>query len=93
MENAFSMKIDIDLKSGFLQNLKREVLDSLNTEERAIIEVSTGEMGNKPDAVKLGWLKMRTKEAWTKQRYTKALGRTMEKLREAVAAAEKSKSD
>ena len=89
--SAFSMKIDIDLKSGFLQNLKREVLDSLNTEERAIIEVSTGEMGNKPDAVKLGWLKMRTKETWTKQRYTKALGRTMEKLREAVAAAEKNK--
>jgi hypothetical protein len=87
------MKFDIDLKSGFLQNLKREVLDSLNTEERAIIEVSTGEMGNKPDAVKLGWLKMRTKETWTKQRYTKALGRTMEKLREAVAAAEKNKSD
>ncbi|MGA6974350.1 MAG: hypothetical protein ABSD30_09305 [Candidatus Binatus sp.] len=87
------MKIDIDLKSGFLQNLKREVLDSLNTEERAIIEVSTGEMGNKPDAVKLGWLKMRTKETWTKQRYTKALGRTMEKLREAVAQAEKNKAD
>ena len=87
------MKIDIDLKSGFLQNLKREVLDSLNTEERAIIEVSTGEMGNKPDAVKLGWLKMRNKETWTKQRYTKALGRTMEKLREAVAQAEKNKSD
>ena len=87
------MKIDIDLKSGFLQNLKREVLDSLNTEERAIIEVSTGEMGNKPDAVKLGWLKMRTKATWTKQRYTKALGRTMEKLREAVAQAEKNKSD
>ncbi len=87
------MKIDIDLKSGFLQNLKREVLESLNTEERAIIEVSTGEMGNKPDAVKLGWLKMRTKETWTKQRYTKALGRTMEKLREAVAQAEKNKSD
>ena len=64
------MKIDIDLKAGFLQNLKREVLDSLNVEERAIIEVSTGEMGNKPDAVKLGWLKMRTKETWTKQRYT-----------------------
>ena len=87
------MKIDIDLKSGFLQNLKREVLDSLNTEERAIIEVSTGEMGNKPDAVKLGWLKMRTKETWTKQRYNKALGRTMEKLREAVAAADKNKND
>ncbi len=87
------MKFDVDLKSGFLQNLKREVLDSLNVEERAIIEVSTGEMGNKPDAVKLGWLKMRTKETWTKQRYTKALGRTMEKLRESVAAAEKNKSD
>ena len=57
----------------------------------AIIEVSTGEMGNKPDAVKLGWLKMRTKETWTKQRYNKALARTMEKLREAVAAAEKNK--
>jgi len=87
------MKFDIDLKSGFLQSLKREVLDSLNTEERAIIEVSTGEMGNKPDAVKLGWLKMRTKESWTKQRYTKALGRTMAKLRDAVAAAEKNKQD
>jgi len=86
-----TVKIDIDLKSGFLQGLKRELLDSLSVEERAIIEVSTGEMGNKPDAVKLGWLKMRTKESWTKQRYTKALGRTMEKLREAVAAAEKNK--
>ena len=83
------MKIDIDLKAGFLQNLKREVLDALSVEERAIIEVSTGEMGNKPDAVKLGWLKMRTKETWSKQRYTKALARTMEKLREAVAQAEK----
>jgi hypothetical protein len=31
---------------------------------------------------------MRTKETWTKQRYTKALARTMEKLREAVAQAE-----
>ncbi|HYL58490.1 MAG TPA: hypothetical protein VEU51_06435 [Candidatus Acidoferrales bacterium] len=83
------MKIDIDLKAGFLQSLKREVLDSLNVEEKAIIEVSTGEMGNKPDAVKLGWLKMRTKETWTKQRYTKALARTMARLREAVAQAEK----
>jgi len=80
------MKIDIDLKSGFLQSLKRDVLARLSPEERAIIEVSTGEMGNKPDAVKLGWLKMRTKETWTKQRYLKALDRTMEKLREAVSA-------
>ncbi|HEX3409630.1 MAG TPA: hypothetical protein VHS07_05085 [Candidatus Binataceae bacterium] len=75
------MKIDIDLKAGFLQELKREVLATLNPEERALIEVSTGDMGNKPDAVKLGWLKMRTKEAWTKQRYTRALDALMKKLR------------
>ena len=80
------MKIDIDLKAGFLQSIKREVLATLTAEELAVIEVSTGEMGNKPDAVKLGWLKMRTKESWTKQRYTKALNRTIGKLREAVAA-------
>src|SRR5438045_2896632 len=75
------MKIDIDLKSGFLQSLKREVLATLTAEERALIEVSTGEMGNKPDAVKMGWLKMRTKETWTKQRYTRALNELMKKLR------------
>jgi hypothetical protein len=80
------MKIDIDLKAGFLQNLKREVLAQLTAEERVVIEVSTGELGNKPDAVKLGWLKMRTKESWTKQRYLKALDRTMRRLRELVEA-------
>ncbi|HKV54475.1 MAG TPA: hypothetical protein VJN94_07505 [Candidatus Binataceae bacterium] len=80
------MKIDIDLKAGFLQSLKREVLASLTPEERAVIEVSTGEMGNKPDAVKLGWLKMRTKEGWTKQRYTRALSEVMKKLRSELAA-------
>lgn len=80
------MKIDIDLKAGFLQNLKREVLATLTAEERAIIEVSTGEMGNKPDAVKLGWLKMRTKESWTKQRYTKGLAQVMKKLRAELAS-------
>jgi len=79
------MKIDIDLKAGFLQNLKRDVLATLTTEERAIIEVSTGEMGNKPDAVKLGWLKMRTKETWTKQQYTRALAKVMKKLRDQLA--------
>ncbi len=79
------MKIDIDLKAGFLQNLKREVLATLTPEERAIIEVSTGDMGNKPDAVKLGWLKMRTKERWTKQRYTKGLAQVMKKLRDELA--------
>ena len=80
------MKIDIDLKAGFLQSLKREVLAKLTPEERAIIEVSTGEMGNKPDAVKLGWLKMRTKETWTKQRYTRNLAQVMKKLRDELAA-------
>ncbi len=80
------MKIDLDLKAGFLQGLKRELLDQLSAEERVVIEVSTGEMGNKPDAVKLGWLKMRTKETWTKQRYVKSLDRTIKKLRDAVAA-------
>jgi hypothetical protein len=80
------VKIDIDLKAGFLQGLKREVLATLTPEERAVIEVSTGEMGNKPDAVKLGWLKMRTKETWTKQRYTRALNQVMKKLRAELEA-------
>jgi hypothetical protein len=80
------MKIDLDLKAGFLQSLKREVLATLTSEERVVIEVSTGEMGNKPDAVKLGWLKMRTKESWTKQRYAKALAAVMTKLRKELAA-------
>src|SRR5438094_37983 len=91
IEGAHRMKIDIDLKAGFLQSIKREVLDQLSPEEHAVIEVSTGEMGNKPDAVKLGWLKMRTKETWTKQRYTKALNKTMTKLKDAVAKAEAKK--
>jgi len=80
------MKMDIDLKSGFLQSLKREVLASLSSEDRAVIEVSTGEMGNKPDAVKLGWLKMRTKQTWTKQRYNRALNQLMKKLRAELEA-------
>jgi hypothetical protein len=80
------MKVDIDLKAGFLQSLKREVLAGLTPEERAVIEVSTGEMGNKADAVKLGWLKMRTKEDWTKARYNRALAATIKRLRAEVAA-------
>ena len=86
------MKIDIDLKDGFLQSLKREVLATLTPEERAVIEVSTGEMGNKPDAVKLGWLKMRTKETWTKARYNRALAATMKKLRAEVEASSSRKA-
>ena len=61
----------------------------LTPQERAIIEVSTGEMGNKPDAVKLGWLKMRTKEPWTKQQYTRALDAVMKKLRAELESAKK----
>jgi hypothetical protein len=70
----------IDLKQGFLDQLKGETLRALGPEDRAVIEVSTGEMGNKPDAVKLGWLKMRTGEAWTKQRYQRALKKVFDKL-------------
>ena len=87
------MKIDIDLKAGFLQGLKREVFAQLTAEERVVIEVSTGEMGNKPDAVRLGWLRMRTKEEWTKQRYVKALERTMNRLRAIVAEEASKKRD
>lgn len=87
------MKIDIDLKAGFLQGLKREVFAQLTAEERVVIEVSTGEMGNKPDAVRLGWLRMRTKEEWTKQRYLKALDRTMNRLRAIVAEEASKKRD
>jgi len=87
------MKIDIDLKAGFLQGLKREVFAQLTAEERVVIEVSTGEMGNKPDAVRLGWLRMRTKEEWTKQRYVKALDRTMNRLRAIVAEETSKKRD
>jgi len=76
----------IDLKQGFLDQLKAETLRALGPEERAVIEVSTGEMGNKPDAVKLGWLKMRTGDSWTKQRYQRALKAVLERLAKIVAA-------
>lgn len=84
-----AVKIDLDLKGGFLQSLKREVLSVLDEEERAVIETSTGELGNKPDAVKLGWLRMRTKQDWTKQRYVKTLNRAIEKLRKAAEQTKK----
>jgi hypothetical protein len=76
----------LDLKKGFLDQLKAEYLRALGPEERALIEVSTGEMGNKPDAVKLGWLKMRTGETWTSQRYQRAVKNVLEKLAKMVAA-------
>lgn len=61
--------------------MRPEMLAALTVDERAAVEAATGEMGNKPDAVKLGWLKLRTHEPWTKQRYTLTVGRAFEKLR------------
>lgn len=75
----------VDLRQGFLDRLKGEVLRALDPRERAVIEVSTGEMGNKPDAVKLGWLKLRTGETWTRQRYQRDLKTLFEKLGRLVA--------
>ena len=74
----------VDLRQELLKGLKGQYLDALDQEERAVVEASLGEMGNKPDAVKLGWLKMRTKESWTKQRYTRTFNRALEKLRQMV---------
>ena len=76
--------LKIDLRKEFLGRVKREFLEALERDEQAAVEAATGEMGNKPDAVKLGWLKMRTKESWTKQRYTVTVGRALEKLRRMV---------
>ena len=76
----------IDLQRELLSRVKREFIAALDVDEQAAVEAATGEMGNKPDAVKLGWLKMRTKEAWTKQRYTITVGRALEKLRKMVEA-------
>ena len=73
-----------DLRQQLLRGLKGEFLAALEPDERAVIEASMGEMGNKPDAVKLGWLKMRTKESWTKQRYTRSFKSAVEKLRRMV---------
>lgn len=67
--------------TGLPAGLGPEFLAALSTDERAAIEAATGEMGNKPDAVKLGWLRMRTKESWNKQRYTSTVGRALAKLR------------
>lgn len=79
----------IDLRRELLSGVRREFIAALDRDERAVIEAATGEMGNKPDAVKLGWLKMRTKESWTKQRYTVTVTRALEKLRRMVDAGER----
>src|SRR5437763_16360489 len=59
----------VDLRSEASGGVKRDLVEGLTPDERAAVEAATGELGNKPDAVKLGWLKMRTNESWTKQRY------------------------
>jgi hypothetical protein len=74
----------IDLRKELLGRVKREFIEALDRDEQFAVEAATGDMGNKPDAVKLGWLKMRTKETWTKQRYTLTVGRAFEKLRRMV---------
>lgn len=74
----------IGLRRELLPRVKREFVEALDRDEQAVIEAATGEMGNKPDAVKLGWLKMRTKETWTKQRYTLTVTRALDKLRKMV---------
>jgi len=85
-------EIRVDLRKELLGRAKREFLEKLDRDEQAAVEAATGEMGNKPDAVKFGWLRMRTKETWTKQRYAATVDRAFEKLRKMVAAQEASES-
>jgi len=85
--------LKMDLRKELLGRVKREFIEALDRDEQAAVEAAIGEMGNKPDAVKLGWLRMRTKEAWTKQRYTVTVGRAFEKLRKMVEAFETSGSE
>jgi len=84
-------ELKVDLRQELLSRAKRHFIEALSADERAAIDASTGELGNKPEAVRLGWLRMRTKEGWTKQRYAVTLGRAFEKLRSMVEA--KSKDD
>jgi hypothetical protein len=81
--------LKLDLQREFLGCMKHAFIEQLDPDERAAVEAATGEMGNKPDAVKLGWLRMRTKEPWTKQRYTVTVGRALAKLRDMVESAER----
>ena len=85
--------LKIDVRKELLGRVKREFIEALERDEQAAVEAATGEMGNKPDAVKLGWLRMRTKEPWTKQRYTLTVGRAFEKLRQMVASHETGPTD
>ncbi len=80
--------VRFELRPEFRDLARRALVEHLSADERAAIEAATGDLGNKPDAVKLGWLKMRTKESWTRQRYTLTVGRALEKLRAMVASRE-----
>lgn len=80
--------LKIDLRQELLGRVKQEFIDALDPDERAAVGAATGEMGNKPDAVKLGWLRMRTKESWTKQRYTITVARALGKLQKMLDAHE-----
>ena len=82
----------MDLRGELLGRVKREFVERLDRDEQAAVEAATGEIGNKPDAVKLGWLRLRTKEPWTRQRYAVTVGRALEKLRRMVAAHEASET-
>jgi hypothetical protein len=78
----------LDLQREILGGLKGDFIARLDPDERAAVEAATGDMGNKPDAIKLGWLRMRTKDPWTKQRYTVTVRRALAKLREMVVSEE-----
>ncbi len=80
--------LKIDLRQELLGRIKREYVEALDRDEQAAVEAATGDLGNKPDAVKLGWLRMRTKESWTKQRYTVTVARALAKLQRMVDARE-----
>jgi hypothetical protein len=78
----------VDLGRELWSRVRPDYIAALDRDEQAVIEAATGEMGNRADAVKLGWLKMRTKETWTKQRYTVTVRRALDKLRAMVDAGE-----
>ena len=78
----------MDLRQELLGRVKQEFIDALDRDEQAAVGAATGELGNKPEAVKLGWLRMRTKESWTKQRYTMTVARALTKLQKMVDTCE-----
>jgi hypothetical protein len=72
------MEVELDLASRLMPDLVARV----GLDDRAAVEAATGELGSKPDALKLAWLQMRTKEEpRTKQRFSGAVARALAKLR------------